>query len=147
MSSVCFLVVLSHYWQVELKESITGKMHSDGKKRFWILNWFCYIVYAFWADTVFSQTFMVFYCFCLCLSFLLLYAIYLKTIGLHCFHRTYNWICLKNSVHSCLFYWLSNWNRKENFFNCISFAFDFCNHVNESHYLKIWSSFYQLMLF
>ena len=68
MSSICFLVELSHYWQFRLKESIVGKMHSVRRRRIW----FCYLfllysLYFLCWDTVISQNFMDFFCFCLCL--------------------------------------------------------------------------------
>ena len=101
-SSICCLVKLSWDWQVQLRK-IMENAHRWEQSVYGYSNCFSYIVYAFWAKTQLTRKisidfFLVFAYVCL---YLLSYAIYLITTGLHCFPRTYNSIYLKTSMYSC----------------------------------------------
>ena len=86
-----------------MKETIIGKCTALEKGVYEeYINCFCYIVYAFWAETHLSRT--AFWIFSFLPTFVFLFVIrQIPDNDRSCFPRTYISTQLKISVYGCLF--------------------------------------------
>ena len=131
--SFCFLVELSHYWQVQLKDKIIGNYAQALRKgASEVLHCLYWLFHAFSLRHTSLAKISGFFYVCRCLSSFLLYDIYLIKTGLNWISRTYNRIIKtfwrRRFIAICFNDFQINFFKKKRFFNCLFFCIlkNFC---------------------